>query len=69
MTHYRYRIQVGKRYTYRSNVVYLDRLIHDLLEGDPDSKLTEKPKPVPAKEILITVEVVRHPEENWHPLK
>ena len=33
MTHYKYRIQVGDEYTYRSNGYALDLLVSSLLEG------------------------------------
>jgi hypothetical protein len=32
MTHYRYRIQVGDRYTYRTSAYALDGLVQDLLD-------------------------------------
>ena len=33
MTHYKYRIQVGDEYTYRSGAYALDLLVSSLLEG------------------------------------
>ena len=33
MTHYKYRIQVGDEYTYRSSMYALDGLVQSLLDG------------------------------------